>query len=274
MKSRTSRRIALTLAAAAIAAAPAAKSFAGTTVAAAWAAGTTGNPQTLNNVEVVGVLDTYNNTNTFVLQDSTGSIIDYEAPATGTYAYTPTVGDIVNVTLNNSNYQDGAELKGSSTTAFSLVSSGNAVSYPVLTIPQFNAASGTNPLVQGSINSEAIVTLDNVTFATGTPGQLASGKSYTITDGTNNAVFYTYGSFSDVKAAWTALNAAEPGGVFYSSYDMTGYVSDYFGTSEFELLSATPVAAVPTPAVVPAALASLLGLGGLSMARRRRSASL
>ena len=103
---------------------------------------------TLNNVEVVGILDnnsTFNNA-TIVLQDGTGSIIDFRLPFA---TYTPQLGDIINVTATNSPYQDGPELVvGGGTTGFApqtvtLVSSGNPVNIPAITIPQFNAASGT-----------------------------------------------------------------------------------------------------------------------------------
>ena len=78
---------------------------------------------TLDNVEVAGILDSFGTTNTLVLEDSTGSIIDYKMP-TSIYA-SPQVGDIIDLTTNNTPYQDGPELIGSSTTGFTLISTGN-----------------------------------------------------------------------------------------------------------------------------------------------------
>ncbi len=98
---------------------------------------------TLSNVEVVGILD-YNtsfNNATIVLQDATGSIVDFRVPLA---TYTPVLGDIINLTANNSPYQDGPELLGSSMSGVSIVSQGNPVNIPVVTIPQFNAASSTS----------------------------------------------------------------------------------------------------------------------------------
>jgi hypothetical protein len=218
---------------------------------------------TLNNVEVVGFLDTFGTTNTVVLQDSTGSIIDYE---TSTSVYTPHVGDIIDLTVENSPYQDGPELKGSTTTGLTVVSTGNPVIYPVVTIPTFNAASSTS----GSATQygEAIVTIDNVQFAAGTPATLASNTSYTFTDGTNTGILYAYRSYSDVGGTSASPNGLAQlnalGGGTATSLDITGYVSNFFGTSEFYPLSAV---AVPEPSSVV-----LLGLGALALAgvARRR----
>jgi hypothetical protein len=211
---------------------------------------------TISNVEVVGFLDTFGTNNTVVLQDSTGSIVDYETP---TSIYVPTVGDIIDLSINNTPYQDGPELKGSTTTGFSIVSTGNPVSYPVVAIPDFNAASSTS----GSATQygESIVTIDNVHFASGTPSTLLPNTSYTITDGTNTAILFGYKSYSDVGATSTTNGLAQLnalGGGTAASLDITGYVSNYFGTSEFYPLSAV---AVPEPSSVV-----LFGLGAIALA--------
>ncbi|MGD0767804.1 MAG: PEP-CTERM sorting domain-containing protein [Tepidisphaeraceae bacterium] len=207
---------------------------------------------TLNDVEVVGILDSFTTNNTAVLQDSTGSIIDYHIAAA---TYVPAVGDLINLTATNAPYQDGAEL--TSTSGVSVISSLNPVpTPPVLTIPQFLAASNTSGT---GTNGESIVTLDDVSFV-GAPATLLSNTSYTLTDGTNTATFYGYKSYSNVLAGLGAVNAL--GGGNAGTLDITGYVDNFFGKSELYPLS---VVAVPEPVS-----AGLLTFGCVAMLMRRR----
>jgi len=217
----------------------------------------------LTGVQVAAILDSYNGKDTIVLQDSTGSIIDYALPNT---VYTPTVGDKFNITATNTPYQDGAELTGSTTALTSLITPGAAPTPPVLTIPQLNAATaGSDGLTNFGTPpyAEAIVTLDNVSFASGTPSPLANKKTYTIQDSMGNtAVVYTYGTYSNVSAGDAQINSILAADGTGQLMDMTGYVDNFYGESEFYPLAAV---AVPEPGCI-----ALAAIGGLALVRRRR----
>lgn len=247
-------RLALAVEAALVLGGFAATASAQSTIAQVAAGSTASNPYTLNNVEVVGILDN-NSASTYttpVLEDSTGSIVDFRVTKT---IYVPKVGDIIDVTANSSPFDGAPELTGSSNTNLTVVSSGNAVPTPaVLTIPQFNAA-----IVEPNV--DAIVTLDNVTFAAGTPTTLLGNTDYTLTDGTNTAVLYGYKSYTGTVAGLAAINAV---GSPFTPMDITGYVDDFNGVTNLYPLS---VVALPEPTSL-----SLLGIGGLLLARRRRRA--
>ncbi len=113
------------------------------------------------------------------------------------------------------------------------------------------------------------MTLHNVTFALGTPATLAQNTSYTLTDGTDTAILYPYKSYGNVGATPSTTNGLAQlnalGGGTAPALDITGYVSNFFGTSEFFPLSATP--SVPEPATF--ALAGC-GLAVLLVAGRKR----
>ena len=119
---------------------------------------------------------------------------------------------------------------------------------------------------------ESIVTLDNVHFAAGTPATLLQSTAYTLTDGTNTAVLFAYKSDSNVGATPSTTNGLAQlnalGGGNATALNITGYVSNYFGTSEFYPLSAT---AAPEPSTFALAGMGLVTL--LAAVRRARSRS-
>ncbi|HTW94474.1 MAG TPA: hypothetical protein VMD30_06765 [Tepidisphaeraceae bacterium] len=218
----------------------------------------------LDNVQVEAILDSYKGNDTIVLQDSTGSIIDYSLPNT---TYTPTVGDYISITATNAPYQDGAELTGSTTALTALPVHGTASTPLVLTIPEFNAATaGANGTTNFGTppNVESIVTLDNVTFTDAT-SPLGNKKDYTIEDSSDNqATLYTYGTYSNVAIGDAQINSILAAGGVNQPMDITGYVDNYFGSSELYPLSAV---AVPEPGCI-----ALAAFGGLALIRRRRRA--
>lgn len=212
---------------------------------------------------VTSILNSTSTANTFTIADGTGSVIAYSIAKTN---YTPTVGDNITFSAYNVPYYGAPELVNNNSTAgadtFSATinSTGNAVSPPVITIAQMNASvNGSYPVPP---LSEAIVTLDNVTFTTA-PASLAAKTTYTISDSTGTGDLYTYTSYGAVVTSDTASNAANPGG-YTGTYDITGYVDPYSATlAEIYPLSIT---AVPEPASLGALAIGALGL----MARRRR----
>jgi hypothetical protein len=226
------------------------------TVAQIWTGGS--GPYTTDNLTVSEVISTAATTNTLVLQDSTGSILDYKIPTT-TYA-APLAGDVINFTgITNAPYQGNAELSGTPS-GFSLVSTGNtAPTYPVVTIPAFNSWGTESPLATGGV--ESMVTIDDVYFASGTPGTLSNSHTYTITDGTNTATIYTYASYTAVVAGTAQLNLL--GGGNAPVMDLTGYVDPYLATTpEFYVTSAV---VAPEPASV-----AIVAIGCLALLKRRR----
>jgi hypothetical protein len=214
---------------------------------------------------VTAVLDVFTSagktSNTFTVADATGSIEAFSIPET---SYTANVGDNITLTANNSPFQDAPEL---SKTNFSETtnSTGNPVSPDLITVADLLASGtgGQNGFPYAGPISEGIVTIDNVEFTNGFPSALALSKAYAITDGTGTANLFASSSLSNVKAAATAANAANPGG-FGGLYDITGFVSPFFGNPEIFPLSIT---AVPEPIGM-----SFLAMTGISLlARRRRS---
>jgi len=219
---------------------------------------------------VTAVLDVFTSkgstSNTFTLEDSTGSALFYSIPET---SYTATVGDNVTITATNSPYQNGPEM---TRTAFTETknSTGNAVVPLLTTIGQvLGSGNGLYPLPGPPIISEAIVTLDNVTFpsdpASLVAGTKAATSSYTISDGTNSMTLFAYSSESNIAAAVAAANTANPGG-YGGTYDITGYVAPFFGTPEIYPLSIT---AVPEPVAM-----GVLAFAGMSLLARRRRTGL
>ena len=200
---------------------------------------------------VTGILSTATNTDTFVVQDSTGSVLLYNITKTN---YTPTVGDTVNFNATDSTYQGAPELVN---TGFTLTSStsGTAPAPTTLTVPQFNAA-GTGSTANGGTgaavapNGESIVTLTDITLPAGTT-TLTTNTNYTLTDATSNTTtLYGYKSDSAVLAAINAANAMESSNSsFYSgALNITGYVDVFNGVPEIYPLSFSAYsAAVPEP---------------------------
>jgi hypothetical protein len=215
--------------------------------------GTVGDPYTLNPVEVVGIVDN-NSAATFtspILEDSTGSLIDFQLPKA---TYVPQLGDILNITANDSPFDGAPEIKNAPI-SLSVVSSGNAVpTPPVLTIPQVKAA-----VVEPYV--DAIVTLNHVTIASNPSFPLAGNASYTLTDGTNTITMFTYKSYTGSVAGTAALNLVSSSTV---PLNITGFVDDFNGTAELYPLS---VVALPEPTSL-----SLLAVGGIMLTRRRRRA--
>jgi hypothetical protein len=226
------------------------------TVAQIWSGGA--GAYNTYNLTVSEVISTAATTNTLVLQDSTGSILDYKIPTT-TYA-APLNGDVITLTgITNDPYEGNAELSGTPT-GFSLVSTDNPTpTYPVVTIPTFNSWGTESPLATGGV--ESMVTIDDVSFAAGTPATLSNSHSYTITDGTNTATIYTYASYTAVVAGTAQLNLL--GGGNAPVMDLTGYVDPYYTSSpEFYVTSAV---VAPEPASV-----AIVAIGCLALLKRRR----
>jgi hypothetical protein len=214
---------------------------------------------------VTSVLNVSSTANTFTLSDGTGSVIFYSILKT---AYTATVGDSISVTAPNTPYQGAPEFVGTSGSfSGSILSQGNSVTYPVITVPQFVAAGTGSGGTAVAPTAESIVTLDNVYLPAGT-ATLANKTSYVLSDGTNTTTMYTYTSDSAVTAALAAANAANTassGALYAGPLDITGYVDVYFGVPEIYPISITAGAPVPEPTMIAGLPVLALGL-----LRRRR----
>jgi hypothetical protein len=208
---------------------------------------------TIDNAEVVSILDSNASSlyTTEILEDSSGSIIDFRMPRS---SYVPTLGDSIDITTTNSPFDGAPELSGTPT-SISVNSSGNPIpTPPVLSLAAFNSAI-TPPTV------DAIVTLDNVTFTGGAPATLAFNTDYTLTDSTTNtAILYDYKSYTAVNAELAQLNAL--GGGNAPPLDITGYVDDFNGVTNLYPISAV---VVPEPASI-----SVMAIGAFAMMARRR----
>jgi MYXO-CTERM domain-containing protein len=187
----------------------------------------------------------------FLVNDGTGSLAGFGAIGSG---YTPTVGDGIDLAGTYSPFHQIPEI-GTITTA-TRVSSGNSVAAPSLsTIPTLNQA--TLP----SNVATYLFELDNVTISgfSGTFG--TTNLTGTITDGASNSMtlFYWPTSYSacNVNLFGTTVPSEPVNMIGFVSVFTSGSVS----TPEF-----TPIMMTPTPGA-----ASLLALGALPLARRRRS---
>jgi hypothetical protein len=219
---------------------------------------------------VTTILNVASTTETFVISDGTGSVINYSIPKA---TYTPTVGDNVSITATDSPYQGQPELTSTGYTE-TTNSTGNPVSPTVLTLPQFNAAGdGANYAV--APNADSLVTLDDVLIqgiATNASGymQLGTNTAYTISDMSGNtSTLYTYKTYSADLAAVNTANAADvaSSNQLYTGYvNITGYADVYYGGPEIYPLSIVS-AGVPEPMSLGIVAAGAMGL----LARRRRA---
>lgn len=188
----------------------------------------------------------------FLVQDGTGSLDVFATAASLASVdpgYTPTVGDVINLTGTYSPFHQIPEM--ATLTAFSKVGTAVAPGPVVQTIPTLNQ--GTLPLSTAGY----LIEVDNVTIS-GTPATFpnyAGGNvSYTMTDGSNNSmVFYDWVTSYSTAAAMGG-NPVPSGPVDLVGFDSV-FTSGSTSTAEF---TAMEVISVPEPATL-----GLCGAGGL-----------
>jgi DNA/RNA endonuclease YhcR with UshA esterase domain len=197
----------------------------------------------------------------FLANDGTGSIeVFASSSATALAGYTPTVGDLINVSGAYAPYQGIAEL--STPTALSLISQGNAVQSPILSTVAAVNVTALNGEGLGAA-SEYLVTLDNVTLSGATTFASHGNTTLQMTDSTGSMTMYQWAS--SYSTAGLLGGTAVPTG----PVDVTGFLDFYAGSSESEFVP-TSIVAVPEPTTL--ALCGGASVLGLVAARRRKNA--
>jgi len=182
--------------------------------------------------------------------------------ALNTNAYTPVVGDKINIPSGAtwSPFDGIPEVSATTATVINKVSSGNPVPSPTLvTIPQVLALA---PLATNYNIVGYPLALDNVEFSSIPVSGIFpvhANLDINLTDGTNTLEgFYWPSSYSaeDIYAGTTVPTGP---------VDVTGFLSE-FGTGTAAVLQFTPITITSVPE--PTSL-SMLALGGIGLIRRR-----
>jgi hypothetical protein len=260
-KARRTAAAVIALAASAVVIVPATTALASTYSDIALAnASSSGSSVTVDNVTISNVLN-YNSSYGYNLdiQDASGGTQLFRFPTTAfNPAFTPAVGQIIDVTATNDPFGGNNEFSNSSASV-SLVSTGAFVP-PVITTSIANSAT---PTGAGSTYLSETVQLDNVRITAGTAAATSpdflSGGTYFATDAFGTAELYIYNSDS-------AVAALEGTPVPTGPVNITAFV-DYYSTGSIVELYPTAIAATPEPA----ALGLVAAAGALMVARRKNS---
>ena len=199
----------------------------------------------------------------FLVQDGTGSLDVFASAASLTSVdpgYTPTVGDVINLTGTYSPFHQIPEM--ATLTAFSKVGTAIAPGPVIQTIPTLNQA--TLPLSTAG----HLIEVDNVTISgtpTTFPNYAGGNVSYTITDGSANSMVLYDWVTSYSTAASMGGTAVPTGLVDIIGFDSV-FTSGVNSTAEF-----TPIGVISVPEPTTMGLCGAAGLLAFIFRLRRKA---